>query len=520
METNKIYNMDCIEGMKQLPDNFVDSIVTDPPYGLVSITKRYGKENSAPAKSNRKNGNDGFRGVNRGFMGKTWDGSGIEYNVDMWKECFRVLKSGGHLLSFGGTRTYHRMACAIEDAGFEVRDQIIWCYGSGFPKSMDISKAIDKKPKANLVKDFKNWLKIQFDKVENKKDIEEQCGFTIFSYSKTDNKDYWSSNLPTKDKWEKIKKYCNINSDEWDFIIENNVEERGFIETTGGLHGGRGNTVGRFTGNQLSENAISPESKQWRGWGTALKPAHEPIVLARKPLSEKTIAQNVLKFGTGGINIDGCRIESGTEHMRGNVGAKIQDSDWKENSGFGKPFVATDSPLGRFPSNFIHDGSEEILKCFPNVEDEDFSDKSVQKTLLGDIIEKKLINSSRFFYCAKASTSERDFGCEELEDKDGGHYAQDEYSRNHMGNTPDNKREPVKNNHPTVKPLSLMRYLITLVTQPNGLVMDMFAGSGSTLVACKQLKMNFIGFELNPDYCKIAEKRIESIKFDKTLQEF
>ena len=257
MELNKIYQGDCLDVLPTLPDNSVDSIVTDPPYEL-------------------------------GFMGKSWDNSGIAYNVDMWKECLRVLKPGGYLLSFSGTRTYHRMASAIEDAGFEVRDMIEWVYGQGFPKSLNIGKAIDKKPKADSVKDWKKWLDIQINNSgKSKQQINDECGFTATSYVKTDNKDYWSSNLPKNGKWRIMKKVIGIKTDEYDWVEQDNCEERGYVEPTGGLAGGSGNTVGCFTGKQLSNNAIDDRAKQWEGWGTALKPSHEPVVFCSKPLTPR-----------------------------------------------------------------------------------------------------------------------------------------------------------------------------------------------------------------------------------------
>ena len=251
--------MDCLEGMKLLDDNSIDSIVTDPPYEL-------------------------------GFMGKKWDSTGIAYNIDIWRECLRVLKPGGHLLAFGGTRTYHRMTCAIEDAGFEIRDCIQWLYGSGFPKSHDISKAIDKKLGA-----------------------------------------------------------------ERKFICEN-PNARPNSQPKYSLDGQNKNF-------QISVQPITapatPEAQQWDGWGTALKPANEPIVLARKPISEKTIAENVLKWGTGGINIDDCRIELQEEGEDKRLGGK---GTWKTEKmaknvykgGYSGEGV-TSSKLGRFPANVILD---------------------------------------------------------------------------------------------------------------------------------------------------------------------
>ena len=253
LELNRIYNMDCLEGMKLLDDNSVDSIVTDPPYEL-------------------------------GFMGKKWDSTGIAYNVDVWRECLRVLKPGGHLLAFGGTRTYHRMACAIEDAGFEIRDQMQWIYGSGFPKSMDISKAIDKKFGAERE--------------------------VVGEYQTHD--------------------------------IRNN-----------GLMDKKGSMTVNIT------KAATPEAKQWDGWGTALKPANEPIVVARKPISEKTVAENVLKWGTGGLNIDGCRI--GDEERTYKGGTKLyEERPWTKAQANGERARPTYKVSGRFPANVILD--EEAAK--------------------------------------------------------------------------------------------------------------------------------------------------------------
>jgi len=346
LELNKIYNMDCLEGMKLLDDNSIDSIVTDPPYEL-------------------------------GFMGKKWDSTGIAYNVDVWRECLRVLKPGGHLLAFGGTRTYHRMTCAIEDAGFEIRDCIQWLYGSGFPKSMDISKAIDKKLGAE-----RNRIK--------------------FAQSNT-----WREKEGRMDRQATIP----------------------------------------------DNKPITNEAKQWDGWGTALKPANEPIVVARKPLSEKTIAENVMKWGTGGLNIDGCRI--GDEERTYKGATKIYgEHPWTRAQANGERARPTYKVTGRFPANVILD--EEAGKLLDE-----------QSGILKS-------GASRFFYCAKASKKERGEG----------------------------------NNHPTVKPLSLIKYLITLVTPPGGICLDPFEGSGTHALACKDLGFNYIGFELNSEYCKMAEKRI------------
>jgi DNA modification methylase len=386
LELNKIYNMDCLEGMKLLDDNSIDNIVTDPPYEL-------------------------------GFMGKKWDNTGIAYNIELWKECLRILKPGGHLLAFGGTRTYHRMACAIEDAGFEIRDCIQWLYGSGFPKSHNISKAIDKKAGA-------------------KRDI---IG---------------------------VGKGAGKNP-------------KGFKFDDKSQSGGHLKSEYNLTAHS------TPEAQQWDGWGTALKPANEPIVLARKPLSEKTVAENVLKWGTGGINIDGCRI--GTEEIktygkRKGQGVSLEWSKYTSPEGY-----EGETHQGRFPTNVILD--EEAGKLLDEQSGKSLSKKSMRgvgytdSNIYGsgdkDFDTERGYNdsggASRFFYIAKASKKERGEG----------------------------------NNHPTVKPVSLIKYLVTLVTPPDGVCLDPFMGSGTTAIACINTNRFFIGFELDKDYCDIANKRIE-----------
>jgi DNA modification methylase len=381
---------DCLEVLKTLPDDSVDSIVTDPPYGL-------------------------------SFMGKKWDCN--VPGVDVWQECLRVLKPGGHLLAFAGTRTQHRMAVAIEDAGFEIRDMIAWVYGGGFPKSLDVSKAIDKA--AGAEREVTGHT--------------QKCG------------------MPTAaEKYEGNQKWSG---------------ERRDIPAT-------------------------PAARQWAGWGTALKPAMEPITVARKPLIG-TVAENVLRHGTGGINVDGCRV--GTIKSTPASPAKANDSigtfrtkDRHANSsGF-------DANVGRWPANLIHDGSDEVLALFPvttsgkpasgghkrkasldyqsNV---NYADRSEDAgTLFGDTG-----SAARYFYCAKASKKDRGEG----------------------------------NNHPTVKPTALMRYLVRLVTPPGGTVLDPFMGSGSTGKAAILEGFDFIGIELDQEYFKIAQKRIASAQINPQL---
>lgn len=359
----RVLTGDCRDVMSTLEGNSVDAIVTDPPYGL-------------------------------SFMGKDWD-HGVP-GVPFWLEAMRVLKPGGHLLAFGGSRTYHRLVCAIEDAGFEIRDQIMWLYGSGFPKSK------------------------------------------------------------------------NLDGD-------------------------------------------------WQGWGTALKPAHEPICVARKPL-DGTVAANVLKWGTGAINVDGCRVgtESTVTVRNGNSGAHGRYG--KDNRVFTR-----ENPPGRWPANVIHDGSDEVLVGFPEAPgqiataktDGSWSDNAIYGAM------KNVCRSSpqprsettksaaRFFYCAKASRKDRDEGLENITPTRV-RTLEDNGSTLKTGSG--NERTTARaNTHPTVKPTDLMRHLCRLVTTPGGLVLDPFCGSGSTGKAAVLEGFRFLGIELSEEYAEIARARIAAV---------
>lgn len=383
-----------------LPDCSVDACVTDPPYEL-------------------------------GFMGKKWDASGIAYNVDLWREVLRVLKPGGHLVAFGGTRTYHRMACAIEDAGFEIRDCLAWMYGSGFPKSLDVSKAIDKAAgeqgeRGPLKRGGERLARLQDGKRDGNGTWGDESGRDPFTY------------LPTSDA-----------------------------------------------------------AKQWQGWGTALKPAYEPAVLARKPLTG-TVAGNVLEWGTGAINVDGCRIETSDFLGGGTYGGSFSGSRAADGSLL-KAIGSGDK--GRWPANVLHDGSDEVLAGFP-----DDADGS----------------AARFFYTAKASTWEREIGLDdmprrssgELVDRDDGS-AGTQSPRAGAGRASQGRA----NVHPTVKPLDLMRWLVRLVTPPGGVVLDPFTGSGSTGMAAMLEGFGFVGFELDPLHVEIATRRIEAARSRRVIVE-
>jgi DNA modification methylase len=441
---------DCLDKLKELEDNSIDSIVTDPPYGL----------SAAPNSGKSSKG---------GFMGKQWDYD--VPSVDIWKECLRVLKPGGHLLAFAGSRTYHRMAVRIEDAGFEIRDMISWLYGSGFPKSMDISKQIDKK----------------FGKLDEREVVGIKQNTYDGSVRNTDN-----HRAPTE----------NASYDGW------------------GLNDSPHNTP--------QTSPATDEAKQWSGWGTALKPAHEPVVMARKPLEENTVVDNVLKWGTGGINIDESRIstdETITNHSRSAESAvsKGKYGDSKEQ----ETHQTDGQKMGRFPANLILDEEAgEMLDEQTGILSSGFM-KAGTARLMSDNPNKNTYGkwnpdtvandtygdsggASRFFYCPKVSKSERNEGLEGFEERRAGSMMGNINDNSNFLTGSGNKREGVaKNHHPTLKPVDLMLYLIRLVTPKGGLTLDPFMGSGSSGKAAVRGGFDFIGIEREEEYFKIAEARIE-----------
>ena len=467
-----LLNGDCIEEMQKLIDDGVqvDSVVTDPPYHLTSIVKRFGKEDSAPAQF----GTDGaYARASTGFMGKEWDGGDIAFRPETWELALKLLKPGGHLLAFSASRNYHRMAVAIEDAGFEIRDQMMWLYGSGFPKSLNIGKAVDKRMGADR----------------------EVVG-----------------------KGKPMSSLGVMHDDNWQ-------SDNDYNETKG--------------------------NSEWEGWGSALKPAHEPIVMARKPLSENSIVDNVLKHGTGGINIDGCRIEGEVNRpptnpsfrdvakdalARGGLDklsfgqhrdrpierkkvvrkSRSEDGVWTDgNSGMkaeGTQYADAD-PRGRFPANVMHDGSDVIVNQFP--EGAKGSTTPRNRGTVGmfgmpnDATPEYADEGSaaRFFYCPKTSKSERHSNLDDHKTSvgaNGNKWTDQDYRR---GDTkPTTER---KNTHPTVKPVELMKYLCRLVTPKGGTVLDPFMGSGSTGMAAKDEGFDFIGIEKEKEYFDICESRIK-----------
>jgi DNA modification methylase len=393
--TLQLHHGDCLEVMRTLADCSVDAVVTDPPYGLA-------------------------------FMGKRWD-----YDVpttEVWAECLRVLKPGGHLLAFAGTRTQHRMAVRIEDAGFEIRDMIAWVYGSGFPKSLDISKQLDRMAGA-----------------------------------------------------------------------EREVVGSRKLTGTARIIGGQGGaTAGRSadaydegeTRDTLAITApATPEAQQWSGWGTALKPALEPITVARKPL-EGTVAANVLAHGTGGINVDGCRVGTEPPAPRNAPKKIIRGGRFHASADAEQEMSHYNPTQGRWPANLIHDGSDEVVGLFPQTGlskgvaqfkthttyqwSKSHADATVEPQHGTGIGYGDSGSAARFFYAAKASRDDRSDG----------------------------------NTHPTVKPTDLMRYLCRLVTPPGGIVLDPFMGSGSTGKGAVLEGFGFIGIEREADSFATAERRI------------
>jgi DNA modification methylase len=490
--TYQILHGNNLDILPTLADNSIDSIVTDPPYEL-------------------------------GFMGKKWDSSGIAYSVELWQQCLRVLKPGGHLLSFGGTRTYHRVAVAIEDAGFELRDSIAWLYGSGFPKSLDISKAIDKsdatREKHERALVFTSWMRstgITHNQIDQATNSNQSTHYLTQGSQ---------PQVATAEMFDKLRPYLpevpeNIEKLVAERTVESeNYKKRQVIGQKQGTRsvdsGGHGIVPGGITEPiELDITApATPEAQQWQGWGTALKPAFEPVIVARKPI-EGTVANNVLKWGTGGLNIDGSRI--GTETISTHNAPKGSFAGGEPDRG--SDTSSYKEHTGRWPANIILDSyTAELLDEQSGTSKSSSGQKQTPSKgsySIGDYQGTDKVvghddkgGASRFFYVAKASKRDRNEGLEDLPLKQtpfGGH----------GNNEPDGMTQqlvhaPRQNFHPTVKPTSLMEHLIKLVTPPNGTVLDPFTGSGSTGKAAILQGFDFIGVEMTEEYLPIIEGRLK-----------
>ena len=496
----RVFLGDCREVLKHLPDNSVDSVVTDPPYEL-------------------------------NFMNRKWDNTGIAYDVTVWQECLRVLKPGGHVLAFGGSRTWHRLAVAVEDAGFELRDSIAWLYGSGFPKSLNVSKAIDKNngkhevdltPFGRYVKELREaqgWSRKQLDDVMGTN--------TAVSW--------WEGRasgvqLPSKETYDRLKVVLGMDG-RFDSLIDWAEAEREVIgQTTKARSTSGKSALPTIGGETIYEtwNETAPatfEAKAWEGWGTALKPAFEPVVVGRKPLVG-TVAENVLAWGVGGLNIDGSRIEAIDQKALEKNWDRVQSVSAMEgrnsmSGGLGTIDLSDRKAQGRWPANVILDevtaglldeqsGLSKSPSTYVRKVDSSGTERAGHAGI-GEIAGTSSLNygdsggASRFFYVAKASKRDRNEGLEGLEEKAAGslNMRTDEHSVRNGMNT-----GARQNFHPTVKPTQLMRYLIKLVTPPGGTVLDPFTGSGSTGKAALLDGFQFVGAELTEEYLPIIEGRL------------
>ena len=476
---------DCLDVMRTMNANSVDTVVCDPPYGL-------------------------------SFMGKNWD-HGVP-GVAFWQAALQVAKPGAMLLAFGGTRTHHRLMVAIEDAGWEIRDVIMWLYGSGFPKSHDISKAIDRQRNDDCYHVTAYVAERRDAAGLSNRDIDDHFGTNGMA-------GHWTSqssqpSVPTWAQWLRLKELLHFNGDMDAEVWRLNGrkgkpgddwERREVVGVPkNAMSGWSMDGATKFVDRDISLPSTSL-ARDWQGWGTALKPAYEPIVLAMKPL-DGTFAQNAMKHGVAGLNIDGSRI--GTE-------VRTSGSTSVPGGGIARPIEQIDrgdgkTPSGRDLANMLR--YAEQSKARPDIV---VTGRWPANLILDEEACTQLGEPSRFFYTAKASRSERERGLEGMDKRNGGTFDgnADTMNARKIGARPDVPVAPMTNHHPTVKPLALMRYLVRLTSTPTGgIVLDPFMGSGSTGIAALQEGRSFVGIELDGDYYAIAEKRIANVTVQPELE--
>ena len=464
---------DAREVMRGLPSDSFHSCVTDPPYEL-------------------------------GFMGKAWDGSGVAFDPATWREVLRVLRPGAYVLAFGGSRTFHRLMVAIEDAGFEIRDTLLWLYGSGFPKGLDVSKAIDKtrsedrEPTRELCRFIRAGMDAAGLKSADLVQYFGGCNARLI--------DHWAArdtdsqpNSPTLEQWFRLKELLKLGDDKDELALRliarkgtkgdawRSAEVLGEYERTAAGFNGE-----RFTTEDSKIRAATETAKAWEGWGTGLKPAFEPIILARKPL-EGTVVQNVLKWGCGALNIAGCRV--GAEVLEARTAGQARLGTFERSD------MNTPERAGRWPANVLHDGSPEVVAMFPSEVNGAASNgkNGVSRDCYGEFGAMPQIPSygdsgsaARFFWSPKASQAER------------------------PEHTTDDGRTI---RHPTVKPLELMRYLARLVTPPGGTILEPFAGSGTTIEAAWIEHCRCTGIEIEAEHLRLIAKRMADAAADLSLFE-
>jgi DNA modification methylase len=476
-----VINMECRAFMSSLPSNTFDSIVTDPPYGLSK------QPNMREVLKHWLNGDD-YTATGGGFMGKSWDS--FVPGPKTWEQALRVLKPGGYAVVFAGSRTVDLMATSLRLAGFEVVDMLHWMYGSGFPKSLDIGKAVDARDGLGAKREVQlkvtEWIR--------------STGLTSGAINMITNTFMGSHyttaasqpSVPTRTDFEKLRTHFGKPVPQW---VEDAVDER----TTESENLKRREVIGHHTdpaqaakwrgkydGGNVNEaaaitTAYSDEAKQWEGWGTALKPCHEPIILCRKPL-EGTYANNVMTHGCGALNIDGCRVGDEEMQRTKSNGIKISENGSMAGGNYGR--VAAEPSQGRWPGNVLHDG------CLPEPMD-------------------------RYFYHAKASKADRDEGMDGFAHKSAGECTGGRGEDSDGLNSPRagaGRTSGARNIHPTVKPTAVMQWLCRLVTPPGGTLLDPFCGSGSTLKAAALEGFNAVGCEMSPEYAEIARAREEAAK--------